>query len=77
MSLTYEHFVYAKKTNELAGIYQKAGYITQCYVDDHLVMVYADFNEDTHLEDCEKVEKIAKENGATYDGGGCYVGPLK
>lgn len=64
--MTYEH--YTDKSSELAGVYQEAGFLAEADYDS--VVVYSDITVR------DRVERIAEEFGAVYDGGGMYVGPL-
>ncbi|SCX32921.1 hypothetical protein [Mycolicibacterium fluoranthenivorans] len=68
--MTYEHFVYSPDVDTVAGAYQQAGYVVA--VHDGLVLVYSDYTEDHRAV----IQAITAEHGATYDGGGMYVGPL-
>lgn len=72
--MTYEHYIYTTEADSLAAAYQREGFITEVRPAplETLVMVYADYDDAIR----EKVERIAEEHGATYDGGGMYVGPL-
>lgn len=70
--MTYEHYIYTLTPESLAAAYQQAGFIAEVERGGGLVMVYTDYNEAVR----EKVERIAEEQGADYDGGGMYFGPL-
>lgn len=69
--MTYEHCIHTTAPESLAAAYQQAGFIA-VIASAGWVLVYTDYDESVR----EKVERIAWEHGADYDGGGMYFGPL-